>query len=1103
MAELASGLLELPLSGGLKQQVDKRLVQPGAFLAIENLEHAKAGVLTNRRGYGYLADPGREAAFVATRGSELVAFVDGDGPADAPCALAYHEGGEDEAPSWSRSCDAWQIDVSRRAVVRSYEGALCAQRVVVGDRVVYVWVGGLAATGSLFYRVEDAAGVAFRHGVRFASGAFARDCAFRLVETSGKAAVVYYNGVGTTLRVLTLDPVTFAETDANVGGLAYVQGAARRPFDAKSVPVAPGVVAVAVPAAPTGTTQRIKLATVAAATGAVVSDTSGTTTGRDLSAVQIRFTADGNVAGVAYRRRDGSINRDDVYVAQFSGFDPFGDFNSAPDYDKQVFGASDALEFQDPPTVTKTRSYGVGLCQDTAIEPGGWVVVTCNDWGTLAKRIDDAGDVAGNDDFFVASAHLLAEPFSLNGRVMALLGEFIDFVDLLDAKNRPLSAALVSLLPGIDAHDGASLQDPGSRYLVAAALLESVAGDYTDSISVCAGPAAGHGMMAPSFNADGSVSFAATVLLGTVGVDAQRGIDEVRFDPAAKRATFLDASAALWTSGGLTAQYDGQDWAELGFLHRATVLPFGLTLGPGPGLDPGNYLYAAVYEWRDARGAVHQSEPAIFSIVVDENKEVTFEVRCVGLTQKPGVSIAMYRTQNNGVLFFRISPRTHDGSAASLHNDPGVRSVVFSDALTDAQLAALGRGFLYTNSGARAHVMAPPSLHACRHQNRLWLLDAEDPNRLRYSNEIFEGQPPCFGRGNELRIDGLPSAPTALASSGDRLCVFTADGIYYLVGQGPDDTGANGSFSPAYQVPTTCGCTDPRSVLSTHLGTFFLGQNGIMLFGAGGGVAPVGQPAEDEVTGAFCRRVVLDEVERKIYWLFASTPSGDPVSARLVVHEYDEDAWLVHRVAPTNAQRDQCLWKGGHVMNDGRPALRGFGPTPAADPDGSYVSAFLRLPWVNLGGINGFQRFRRFLLKGRRNQPCNLRVRFFVDHDDVTATQNKLVDLSNTSTLRRLPILELSIDVKRQLNANAMVEISHEPAAGATNTVERAGVELVAPAFELGVKKGPQRLAKENRTLCRCPCSRPLPLSLPSPASSAGSLRTRRPRPTSRSSSTR
>ena len=90
------------------------------------------------------------------------------------------------------------------------------------------------------------------------------------------------------------------------------------------------------------------------------------------------------------------------------------------------------------------------------------------------------------------------------------------------------------------------------------------------------------------------------------------------------------------------------------------------------------------------------------------------------------------------------------------------------------------------NCAAGCSATAPPSRHAATHQNRLWLIDAEDPNRLWFSNEIFEGQPTTFGRGNQLRIDGLPSAPTALASNGDRLVVFTAVGIYYLVGQGPD-----------------------------------------------------------------------------------------------------------------------------------------------------------------------------------------------------------------------------------------------------------------------------------------------------------------------------
>lgn len=1057
MSELPTQTIDLPLAGGLQEHVDRRLVPPGAFLKLENMEHAKAGSLVTRRGYGYLPNPDRPVRAVTTRGGELVAFADGTNASDAPAALSYHA---DEG-SWTRPCDAWRIDYRRRPAVRSQRGASLGQRVVIGSRVVFVWVDGLTA-GLLAYRVESTDGTLVIPDTSDpVFGPFAPGGRFVLTSTGNVAAVVYYPGSGNHLRIATIDPATGALVVSTLTGIPYVQGTARQPFDAKGVPTSPGAVLVATALAPTVTTQRLSVATVDAGSGFVVSSISCSSTGRDLSAIQIRFHSSGTRAAVAYRRRHDVANRDDVYLASFSGFAPGGFFNATPDFDAQVFGSSDNFE-----SAVSLRSHLALVGQDTAAN--GWVVVATNGFATHARRVSISGGVFLSDLYVVASSFPVAEPFTLGGQVFCLLASVVSGLPGFvfgGGSNAAATAALVALSPGMDAHGNSGI-DPDTRYVVASGLNESLSGTFVDQLGKTLGAETTRGIMVPSHNADGSVSLLATVFYAGVGADAATGLDEITYAADGTQFGSVDMALACATSGGLTARYDGQSWVETGFLHKPAAFTFSQST-TGGAMANGTYVYAFVYEWQDAAGDLHQSEPSLFGPFSltggTSTQKVDVTIKSLGLTQKRGVGIAVYRTKHNGSLLFRISPRTFDGSSQALLNNPRQSLLSFTDTLSDEQLGALGRGFLYTAGGQRPTVPPPPSRHMVRHQDRLWLISSDDPSELWFTKILAKGETPSFARGNQLRIDGLPSPPTALASQGERLVVFTASGIYYFVGQGPDDTGQSGAFSPAYEVPTTCGCSDPRSVLSTHLGVFFLGPAGLMLLDQGLSVSPIGAPVENQTAGRFCRRAVNDEPSRRAYWLFTDTPHGAPGSSRYVVFDYDSGAWYVWTISPQAAQRDQCVWRGEHVVCDGQPAQRGFGAVPASDPDGSYVAGTLQLPWVNLASVAGFQRLRNVLLTGTLLDACNVYVRLFVNHDSDNEAQFKTFALGGDSQVIGLPQVRLSVDVKRQLASQHLVEIVHEPVVGTTGTGPRYGIELAGVSLHLGVKKGAAKLAAQNR----------------------------------------
>lgn len=1095
MRELPTQVVDVPLSGGLQQHVDKRLVQAGAFLKLENWEHEKGGTLTNRKGYGYLPETDGAARNVATRGAELYALCAPAETGEPPSLATYHE----TVGEWRRQCDAWRVGYARRAVGREDRGALLGQRVVVGQHVVFVWWGPFGSGGGrLTFRVEDLAGTLV--GELSPLSPLVDKGEFRVAAAGLQLAVLSHTGSSTNWNLSRFSPASMAFVDVgSVGGLNYDRGG----VDMKAVPGSPDVVAVAHSLASEAVGAiKLRLSTVSLTTGLVVQTSAGTAVGGELVAASISFA--GSSCGVAYRHGNSVGSLEQVHLAKFAGFTAGGSFTAAPAFDVLVFDGLVASFL-----IHSSHSFGVGLCHDVA-DPDGFVVATTDDAAVLAKRLDDGGSVVGATGFRVSSAMLLSEPFAFDGAVCAVLGAYVNDAggDVPSGGTKFATAALVSLYPGID-HHAVGLPDARTRFVAASAAVEALSGRLVDALASGNNGTSSHGLMAPSFNANGSVSFAPSVLFGapTSSRDYAVGVDEVTFSPEGT-PTFAGAAGSSVSSGGLTAQYDGKTWAECGFLHRPNVYtPVGLSNVSGSlALAAGAYLYAIVYEWVDDAGNLHQSEPAFLPVSVSPpasfSTVVTLSVRCIALTQKPGVTIAVYRTKvDSAGPFYRLTPRSV--LTSSLQNFPEVKSRSFVDGSVDAVVTSLGFGLLYTDGGLRPNVLPPPTRHVVRHQNRLWAISADDPNEVLFTKLLVRGEPAQFARGLSVRVDGLPSPAVALASNGDRLVIFTADGIFYLVGQGPDDTGQNGTFSEAYQVPTTCGCVDPRSVVSTHLGVFFLGPAGLMLLDLGMQVVPAGAPVEDEVRGSFCRRAVIDEASRRAYWLFAATSSGPPVATRYVVYDYDNDAWYAWRINPSGLQRDQCVWKGEHVVCDGRPAVRGRGAAPAADATGAYVAASLRLPWLNFAGVSGFQRLQWLRIKGRRNQPCTLRVRLYVDHNDTTPVQDRTFDLSSASTVAGLPNFALALDVKRQLAAQHLVEISHESAAGADNAGARAGVELVAPAFVVGVLNGPSRVGAQNRKLrCRSRYSPPSPPPSPSPAPSAACSRTRRRRPKAPSRST-
>ncbi len=526
-------------------------------------------------------------------------------------------------------------------------------------------------------------------------------------------------------------------------------------------------------------------------------------------------------------------------------------------------------------------------------------------------------------------------------------------------------------------------------------------------------------------------------------------------------------------SGGIAAWNDGQNEVELGYVGRPKITASNAGAGTIPA---GTYVYATTYEWIDTRGNVHTSQPAYSSpITLAVNSDVDLELRTVGVTRKAqgtptpaeGVTIAVFRTESLGGIFYRITPpRTAIGDV--IFNDPVNDEVAtYTDTLTDLQLTALGYGTLYTDGGRLPARPVAGFRHAVTHRQRLWGIDASDARRLLYSQNIAAQEGPLFHEQLSLRLDDSIGEATALASVDDKLIVFTSEQIFWVSGDGPNDNGQGGAFNGPFPVAVDCGCVDPRSVVVTPQGVYFQGPRGIMLLDRGLQLSFAGLPVQDKTQGAQITAATLDGDARRVSFLV----EPETGNSFFVVLDYTYGLWTTSTLyapgrfggaaAPQSAL-SSCMWQGRHVVFGATSQrVMAQGSADGLD-DGGYPTSVLSTPWVKLAGVNGYQRAWRVTATGEKLSNHAITLGVYADYN-TTQQQSGTFQVGAGSQIIGLPVERLSLTIKPQRCSAIRVVLTDGPPTGAQSSEPRQGWSLAGVSFDIGVNAGATRLPARNK----------------------------------------
>ena len=406
---------------------------------------------------------------------------------------------------------------------------------------------------------------------------------------------------------------------------------------------------------------------------------------------------------------------------------------------------------------------------------------------------------------------------------------------------------------------------------------------------------------------------------------------------------FSGGTHRLWDGALVTDPPHGSPEADDSWLSNS-----------GAGLLDGTASYRVVYVAHDGAGNVWRSAPsATVSIAGLSSNEVTIRIESLGFDGYRG---EVYRRHTDGTYRFVADVELTAASASADVVDTGL-------SISDSTL-------LYTAGGEAESFPTPPNDCGALWNRRLWVA-ADD--QLYYSHAydfadgrnlgswMVESQYVQF----EDRITGLAPLDTALL-------VFTATTVHALTGEGPNRRGDNPYQNPQ-RISSEVGCADWRSVVGFRDGVAFRSARGFELIPRGAySVQPFGDPIEDTAADYTQTTSAIARPEHdQIRWTLRGASDGRVVAfdyvAKLWTTEtapaYDTAiAWAPGYAVASNTAVMPGAAAGGGMWQQTSSIVR-------TDDTGSGSNTFSWTPVFETGeirsaGVAGWQRVRSVDLVG-------------------------------------------------------------------------------------------------------------------------------------------
>lgn len=468
-----------------------------------------------------------------------------------------------------------------------------------------------------------------------------------------------------------------------------------------------------------------------------------------------------------------------------------------------------------------------------------------------------------------------------------------------------------------------------------------------------------------------------------VGVYSQTGINlaSLVFGGGVDTA---EIAANLHITGGFLWQYDGYLPVEHNFLLYPEIV-MTTSASTGGHLTDQQYYYVSVYEWEDNQGNVYRSTPSLpktITTVGGGASAVTINTTYMRLTRKIAnpAKIVIYRWSVAQPIFYRVTSLTSVQLNLTTSDE-----LSFVDTLADASI--VGNDILYTTGGVLEDTNAPAFDAVFLFDDRLWGIDAEDKNLLWFSKQVIEATP--VEMSDLLTIYVAPSigaqGPTGPLKCGaamdDKLILFKASAINYINGTGPDNTGANNQYSQPIFITATVGCSNQQSIVFQPQGLMFEFQseagNQIWLLDRNLGTSYIGAAVETFTQNATVESAVNIPGTNQVRFTLSSGIT--------LMYDYYFQQWGTFTNVPATSS---CVYQGVQAFINSSGQVYQESSGTYLDGSNPVLMSFIT-GWLNLAGLQGYQRAFFFYLLGRYLSPHKMFIQVAYDYN--SAPQDSVI----------------------------------------------------------------------------------------------------------------
>jgi hypothetical protein len=456
----------------------------------------------------------------------------------------------------------------------------------------------------------------------------------------------------------------------------------------------------------------------------------------------------------------------------------------------------------------------------------------------------------------------------------------------------------------------------------------------------------------------------------SVPIYTQLGINLASFTFGAAVPT-AETGSILHLGEGFPWMFDGVKPVE----HQFHLWPDAVeatTATTGGLLTAQQYFYQAIYYWTDGQGNPQYSAASVpVSVTTTGTTSAnTIYIPTLRLTAKNSTNVPvlrLYRWSTANQNYYEVT-----SVQSPTLNNPAVDYITFIDTLADSSI--IGNSLIYTTGGVVEDIAGPSFSICSMFDDRLWVVDAEDPYTMWYSKQVLNGTGVEFSDLFTYYVaptqgaQGSTGPITSICPMDTELIVFKKDAMYYLNGAGPDNTGANSTYSQPIFISSTVGCANPNSIVLMDEGIMFQSDKGIWL---------LGRNLQPSYIGQFVEKLVLGNIVTSATVVPGTTQVRFTLNTGItVMYDYLYRQWGTFTNTPAISA---TLWQGLHTY------LNPYGQI-VQETIGKYLDISTQVllgfttNWIQLGGLSGYQRFVELQILGAYLSPHNLVLTFGYDY---------------------------------------------------------------------------------------------------------------------------